>query len=46
MRERKGVNMDNNVGGNELGGVEGEQTIIRIYYVSKKLFLAKSKKTK
>lgn len=46
MRERKGVNTDNSVGGNRLGGVEGEQIIIRIYYVSKKLILAKSKKTK
>lgn len=35
MRDRKGVNLDNNVGGNELRGVKGEQTIVRICYFSK-----------
>lgn len=46
MRDKKSLDLDNNVSGNELGGVEGQQTIMKIYYVSKKLILANTKKDK
>jgi hypothetical protein len=35
MRDKKGVDLDGRRGGEELGGVEGGETIIRIYYVEK-----------
>ena len=38
MRDRKGVDLDGRDGGEELGGVEGEETVIRIYYVRKNIF--------
>ena len=46
MRDRKGVDLDaREVGGKEPGGVEGGETVIRIYYVRKKnLFSIKGKK--
>jgi hypothetical protein len=31
MKGRKGVELDERVGGEELGGAEGEKTVIRIY---------------
>lgn len=44
MRHRKGVALDGKVGREELGGVEGGETIIRIYYVRAKVCLIKGKK--
>ena len=32
MRDRKGLNLDGNQAGEELGGVEGRRTTGRIYY--------------
>lgn len=46
MRDKKSLDLDNNVSGNELGGVEGQQTIMKIYYVSKKINFSKHKKDK
>ena len=43
MRDRKGVDLDGRRGGEELGGVEGGETIIRIYYVRKKSIFNKRK---
>lgn len=40
---RKGVNPKGKDSGKELGGVEGEEIIIRIYYMRKNLFSIKSK---
>lgn len=33
MRDRKKVNLNGRVGGEELGGGEGRETIIKIYHV-------------
>jgi hypothetical protein len=35
VRDRKGVDLDRRRGRKELGGVEGGETLIRIYYVRK-----------
>ena len=36
MRDRKGIDPDGKRGGEELGGVEGGEIVIRIYCVRKK----------
>ena len=38
MRDRERVDLDGRVSGEELRGVEGEGTIIRIYYMKKSIF--------
>lgn len=43
IRGREGVDPDGRGGGKELGGAEGGETIIRIYYVRKKIFSIKGK---
>ena len=35
MRDRKGVDLDGRDGGEELGGVEGEETVICVYCMRK-----------
>ena len=44
MRKINGVDPDGKGGGEELGGVEGEETIIRICFVRKKSIFNKMKK--
>ena len=41
MRYRKGVDPDGRRGGEDLGRIEGRETVIRIYYVRKSLFSIK-----
>ena len=41
MRDRKGVNPYGLRGEEELGGAEGGEIVIRLYYVRKKFFLNK-----
>ena len=43
-RDRKGVDTDKRGDGEELGGVGGWETIIKIYWVKKDLFSIKEKK--
>lgn len=43
MRDRKRVNPDVRGGGKELGEVERGETLIRIYYVRKKIYFKKKK---
>lgn len=43
MRDRKGVNQDGRETVLELGGREGEEIIIRIYYMRKNAFSIKGK---
>lgn len=38
MNKRKGVNTDGGAGGEELGGVEREETLMRTYYVRKQIY--------
>lgn len=38
MRDRKEVDLDGGQGREELGGVEGGETVTRIYYVRKTIF--------
>jgi hypothetical protein len=44
MRDRERVDLDGRVSGEELRGVEGEGTIIRIYYMKKIYFQSNFKK--
>jgi hypothetical protein len=43
---QKRVDPDGRGSGEELGGVEGKESVIRIYYVRNKSFQSKNKKTK
>ena len=43
MRDRKGVDLEGRRGGEDLGRVEGEETIIRIYYMRKESIFNKRK---
>jgi hypothetical protein len=38
MRDRKKVNLNGRVGGEELGGGEGRETIIKIYHVRENIY--------
>lgn len=38
MRERKGIDANVKGGGKELGGLEGGETIIRIYYARGQIY--------
>jgi hypothetical protein len=38
MRDRKGMDLNGRGGGEELGGSEGGETVIEIYYVRKKIY--------
>ena len=38
MRDRKGVDLEGKGGGEELGGINGGKTVIRIYYMRKTYF--------
>jgi hypothetical protein len=45
MRDRYGVDLDRRGAKNQLEGVEGRESLIRIYYMRKKIFfLIKGKK--
>jgi hypothetical protein len=41
MRERKGVHLDRKVGGEELGGVEGRETVFILYCMGKESIFIK-----
>ena len=43
MKDRKGVDLDGRGGGEELGGVEGGEIIIKIYYIRTKSIFSKNK---
>jgi hypothetical protein len=43
MRDRKGVDLEGRRGGEDLGRVEGEESIIRIYYMRKESIFNKRK---
>lgn len=44
MRDRKGVDLNGRGGGEEFGGVRGEETIIRMFPERKVFFSRKEKK--
>lgn len=44
MRDKKGGDLDGREGKEELGGVDGEETIINVNYVGKNLFSIKGGK--
>lgn len=44
MRDRKGVDSEGRVGGKDLGGREGEESIIRMYFMRQESPLNKRKK--
>ena len=46
MRDRKGCDLDESGGREELGRIQEEETIIRIYYVRRKNYFQKRKKRK
>ena len=43
MRDRNGIDLDGKGAGEELGEVEGRETIIEIYYMKNPLFSIKEK---
>lgn len=44
MRDRQEVDLDGRAGGKELGGVDGEETVIRIHCMRKESILIKCEK--
>lgn len=44
MRDRKGVDSEGRVGGKDLGGREGEESIIRMYFMRQESPLNKREK--
>jgi len=45
-RQKRGVDLDRRGNGEELGGIQGGETVIRIYYVTKNRFSIKELKDK
>jgi hypothetical protein len=45
-KDRKRIGLDGRGGGNKLEGVEGRETVMKVYYVRKKNLLSKKKKKK
>lgn len=43
MRDRKGLSPDGRESGKKVGGIDGEETITKIYYVRKKFIFIKMK---
>jgi hypothetical protein len=43
-KDRKRIGLDGRGGGNKLEGVEGRETVMKVYYVRKKNLLSKKKK--